>query len=185
MTVNQVHFENNFDYIKLLCDMGYLKAVGVSVISITEEFISKVKTINNAVLHTIVGITTPKTFEILKDKDLKVLILGYKDFRRGYDYIQSKEVCRQISENQYWLTKNLKDLIPHFKIISFDNLALDQLEVENIMTKEKWDEFYMGDDGKHTMYVDLVEGMYAKSSVSTKRYPLKDDIYDIFADILA
>ena len=185
MTVNQVHFENNFDYIKLLCDMGYLKAVSVSVTSITEEFISKVKILNNVVIHTIVGITTPETFEILKDKDLKVLILGYKIFRRGSEYIMSQDNGERVSENQYWLMQNLKDLIPHFKIVSFDNLALEQLYVKNIMTKEKWDEFYMGDDGKHTMYIDLVEEMYARSSVSTKRYPLKDDICDIFADILA
>lgn len=185
MTVNQTHFEKNFDYIKLLCDMGYLKAVGVSVTSVTEEFISKVKSLDNVVLHTIIGLTDMSVFESLKDNDLKILLLGYKIFRRGLTFLQADDNYEAINDNCDKLEDTLKELIPHFKIVSFDNLALEQLDVRKILSKEKWDEFYMGDDGKHTMYVDLVEGMYARSSVSAKRYPLKDDICDIFADILA
>ena len=41
-------------------------------------------------------------------------------------------------------------------------------------------EFYMGDDGSFTMYVDAVNRQFAKSSVSTERYDLMDDIADMF-----
>ena len=37
------------------------------------------------------------------------------------------------------------------------------------LTPKQWDEFYMGDDGKFTMYVDAVKQEYARSSTSLDR----------------
>ena len=54
------------------------------------------------------------------------------------------------------------------------------LEIKNILTKNEWERFYQGDDGTHTMYVDLVKKQFAKTSTSTKRYDLLDDIDDMF-----
>ena len=41
----------------------------------------------------------------------------------------------------------------------------------------------MGDDGTATMYVDMVKGEYAKSSTSTERYPIEDNIIPMFEKI--
>ena len=80
----------------------------------------------------------------------------------------------------------LKELLPMikdgswFKVISFDNLALKQLEVQKLLSQEEWDRFYMGDDGldgqqtSATFFVDLVERKFAKNSCSMERYPLMD-----------
>ena len=68
-----------------------------------------------------------------------------------------------------------------FEVVSFDNLALTQLNIKNYMSKEKWEEFYMGDDGKFTMFIDLVEQKFVRSSVSTERLPLMDTIEEMFA----
>ena len=38
----------------------------------------------------------------------------------------------------------------------------------------------MGDDGQYTMYVDMVNREFAKSSTSTERWPLMDDIKPMF-----
>ena len=51
------------------------------------------------------------------------------------------------------------------------------------MSKEQWDEFYMGDDGSATMYVDMVNKEFARSSTSTERYPLEDNIKTMFEKI--
>ena len=67
-----------------------------------------------------------------------------------------------------------------FKCISFDNLAIKQLEPNRLMSDEDYEEFYMGDDGSFTMYVDAVNRQFAQSSVSTNRYPLMEDIKDMF-----
>lgn len=41
-----------------------------------------------------------------------------------------------------------------------------------------WDKQYMGDDGKYTFYIDLVDGTYAKNSVSHIRYPINGKTID-------
>ena len=73
-----------------------------------------------------------------------------------------------------------------FNVISFDNLALKQLEVEKLLSDKEWEEFYMGDDGidgemtSATMYVDMVNRVYAKNSCAVERFPLKDTIEEMY-----
>jgi hypothetical protein len=79
---------------------------------------------------------------------------------------------------------NIGDIINHFDTVSFDNLAIKQLEVRNIMSAEDFNHFYMGDDGQFTMYVDTVKQEYAVSSVSTERYSYTDEtIEEMFAKV--
>lgn len=94
----------------------------------------------------------------------KILILGYKIFGRGVKY-DAKKLERYISEWRYWIgticrTKN--------SIVSFDNLAIKQLDLKRILKPDAWEKFYMGDDGKFTMYIDTVKMEYAVSSTSQK-----------------
>ena len=67
-----------------------------------------------------------------------------------------------------------------FRVVSFDNLAIRQLDVQRLMAPHEWDRFYMGDDGGFTMYVDAVNRAFAISSVSDRRYILRDDIREMF-----
>ena len=67
-----------------------------------------------------------------------------------------------------------------FNTVSFDNLAIEQLKPRRLLTDEQYDEFYMGDDGSHTMYVDLVNNQFAVSSTATERFPVMDNIKDMF-----
>lgn len=55
-----------------------------------------------------------------------------------------------------------------FKNLSFDNLAIKQLDVKRLMTEEEWNNFYMGDDGTFTFYIDLVNQTFSKNSVIAK-----------------
>ena len=48
------------------------------------------------------------------------------------------------------------------------------------ISPEKWEQFYMGDDGQFTMYIDLTKGVFARSSTSEKTYPIKDTIDEMF-----
>lgn len=63
-----------------------------------------------------------------------------------------------------------------FKAISFDNIGLGQLSPGRFMTKEEWEEFYMGDDGRNgsfnsaSMYIDAVDGKFAYNSCCPMRY---------------
>jgi hypothetical protein len=181
MTVNQRHFEEHYDTIKKWIDDKLIYGLGISLREPTEEFVNKVKSIPNAVIHTINGILTPEDYEVLKDNGLKILILGYKQLRRGSAYY-ALSYCN-IQMLQSWLYNNLKEMLNHFEVVSFDNLAIEQLDVKRLLGNEQWDEFYMGDDGKYTFYIDMVEGVFGKNSLATERYPIMDNIDDMFKKV--
>lgn len=88
---------------------------------------------------------------------------------------------------QNWLYENLADIVDKFKVVSFDNLAIEQLNVRRLMTDEEWNEFYMGDDGTMTYYIDMVEHKFARSSTAAfdKRYNLLDSVDDMFQKIVS
>lgn len=185
MTVNQRHFEQKQELIKKLVDEKLIYGLGVSLVNPTDEFISLIQQYPNAVIHVINGILKPSDVEILSDKNLKILILGYKQLRRGGDWYS--EDHENITVKQMWLKKNLENIIEHFKVVSFDNLAIEQLEMQRLMSLEEWDEFYMGDDGSMTYYIDMVEQKFARSSTANfdKRYDLLDSVDEMFKKIVS
>lgn len=180
MTVNQIHFEKKQELIKKLVDEKLIYGLGVSLVNPTKHFIELIKQYPNAVIHVINGVLKPSDIKALENNDLKMLILGYKHLRRGNDYF--KEEQNDIEIKQQWLYENLEDIIQKFKVVSFDNLAIDQLDVKRLLTHEEWDEFYMGDDGKITYYIDMIERKFAQSSTAAfdKRYDLLDSVDDMF-----
>lgn len=180
MTVNQIHFEKKQELIKKLVDEKLIYGLGVSLVNPTKHFIELIKQYPNAVIHVINGVLKPSDIKALENNNLKILILGYKHLRRGNEYFEEEQ--NDIETKQQWLYENLEDIIQKFKVVSFDNLAIEQLDVKRLLTQEEWDEFYMGDDGKVTYYVDMVERKFAQSSTAPfdKRYDLLDSVDDMF-----
>ena len=183
MTVNQVHFMKNKNFLKDLTERNLIYGLGVSLVRATNDFVGALKEFPNAVIHVINGIVDPLELEILSGEGLKILVLGYKQFRRGEKMYQ--EQGEQIEETKSWLYKKLPQIINEgwFEVVSFDNLAIKQLDAQRLMSNEDWEQFYMGDDGSATMYVDMVNREFAKSSTSTERYPLEEDIVTMFEKI--
>jgi hypothetical protein len=183
MTVNQVHFMDNLDLIQELVDKELIYGIGISLLSPNGKFMSAVSRFPNAVIHVINGIVPLIYLQELAKKGFKILILGYKEFRRG-DVLYASE-HDIIESHKRILYKNLPTIINDnwFDVVSFDNLAIKQLDPKRLMSDKKWNEFYMGDDGNFTMYIDLVNQEFAQSSVSTERHPLMDNIKDMFNKI--
>ena len=184
MTVNQVHFEKHKDFLKTLVDNNLIYGLGISLVNGDEEFISKVKEFPNAVIHVINGMSAaPSELERLAHQELKILILGYKEFRRGIDHYSA--ASERIEKSKSDLYDTLPQIINEgwFEVVSFDNLAIKQLDAQRLMSAEDWDQFYMGDDGSATLFIDMVNREFAKSSTSTERYPLEDDIVTMFEKI--
>jgi len=175
MTVNQVHFMKYLTTISYLVDNDLIKGLGISLVNSTEEFIKEVKNFPNAVIHIINGIVTMEQLEKLYDNNLKVLILGYKTVGRGRGYYSE-----EVELNKQIIYDNIKKILNHFDVISFDNLALKQLEFERILTKKQWDEFYMGDDGNYSLFIDIPKQQFSRNSMSDVKYDLLDNIDDMF-----
>lgn len=184
MTVNQKHFEKHFEIIESLIVNGYIHGLGISLVNPTDEFINKVKMFPNAVIHVINGIITEEQLDKLADNNLKVLILGYKEMERGAEYYNKN--YQTIFYNMSWLFANLEGYLKRFKCVSFDNLALGQLDVKRLMPEEEWNKFYMGNDGSFTFYIDMVEGTFGKNSLTPKdkRIPIGDKSIDEMFEIV-
>lgn len=199
ITVNQYHFIKNKLIIKKWISENLVYGVGVSISSDLKNFngLSKVMQEflkdglnNNIVIHTIAGIHTVEHFKTIsgiyktKDKKPKVLILGYKNIGRGENYGDSfgeiiKNNIDDIKQNIVPIGASL------FEVLSFDNPAIDQLELKKTVPKEVWDIHYLGDDGTSTFYVDLVKQTFSVSSLSTETFSMKDfnDINSMFMHV--
>jgi sulfatase maturation enzyme AslB (radical SAM superfamily) len=176
ITVNQKHFNQYESLTSFLISENLIKGLGISLTDSSDAiFLEKVSKIKNAVIHVINGLITLKDIKNLSCKSLKILILGYKQFRRGISFYSP-----EVESNKNMLKKWLPRVAPMFKIVSFDNLALNQLCVKDQMKPEDWSRFYMGDDGMHTMYIDLVKNEFARCSIANIRYPLQNDIISMF-----
>ena len=105
-----------------------------------------------------------------------------KIIRRGNDFYDVAN--ERIGELQRLLYTALPRLLKEMNVVSFDNLALKQLEVKDVLFKDKdnWDEFYMGNDGEYTFYIDAVNKTYSRSSTEKKiaRYPIKSSVIEMF-----
>lgn len=186
ITLNQIHFEKNLELVKSFVDQKLIYGLGVSLVNPTDEFINKIKEFPNAVIHVINGIFTEHDYDALNEHGLKILILGYKILRRGEEYYKNN--VESIVANQQWLYDNLPKMLDNFEVLSFDNLAIEQLEIEKRwceFSDESWDEFYAGDDGTNTYFIDMVERKFARSSTAPfdKRYDLLDDV-DVMFEVI-
>lgn len=176
ITVNQNQFMKHVDFLKMLTKYKMIYGLGVSLTnSKDEKFFEALKEFPNAVIHTIAGILGAEDIVILMKNKVKVLILGYKNLGRGINYKNNiyNHVEDYIKQLQFWLPK----MINECKVVSFDNLAIQQLNVKDLLFKDKedeWSEFYMGDDGNFTLYIDAVKEEFAKNSCMPKdeRFPI-------------
>ena len=101
----------------------------------------------------------------------------YKDYGRG---VHNHRQNTDIEEKIRWVADYVAFLSDHFRLVSFDNLAIQQLDLRSKLSASFWDRFYMGGEGEFTMYVDLVENKFAASSIGERMDICSDDIQDLF-----
>lgn len=175
ITVNQKSL--NLDSVELLNQFikeKLIRGIGISMSNFDMRFINKIKS-NDIVLHLIAGVHNLYFIEELVNikKRPKILILGYKVKGRGIGY-NSESLQDRIKS----IKENIPKLLKLKSIISFDNLALEQLELQKHFTKEFWDENYQGTDGDMSMYLDATTEMFALSSTEKQQYKCSDLIDD-------
>lgn len=190
ITVHWAHFKQKFAMLKDLYDNRLLYGIGVSASSYRDDIVELIKKYDfkSAVIHTIAGITTAEDMKKYADAGVKILILGYKNMGRGErDTEAYKEIQKNIDDLHNWLVDAIKN--KKFKnVVSFDNLALKQLGVKDILTEDQWNTSYMGDDGvdgemtSASMYIDFVNKTFSRNSINATKYDIGDivDVKDMF-----
>lgn len=178
ITINQKHLELYQSLIIELIVRELVRGVGISYTS--EKSFKWLKPIirltNNVVFHLIMGINEVNDVKVLKEfygpKECKILVLGYKQFGLGINYYLKN---KKIEDNKYeWYTSLASFFKTDGLTVSFDNLAIKQLDLRRYFTDAAWGRFYMGDDFVFTMYIDAVNRQFAPSSTSTDRVSFDD-----------
>ena len=175
LTVNQIHFNNAQNYLQKLIDEQLIYGLGISYNYVDERVIDFAIKNKNVVLHIIEGIANEELIKSISDKGIKILILGYKYFGRGVDFYDD-----MTNDHDMYINDHILDMFDQFDIVSFDNLAIENLSIQDKVSKDVWETNYMGDDGQFTMYIDLVNEKFAMNSTSKIRYDLKSNIDDMF-----
>lgn len=175
LTVNQYHINKDtyFYQVRSMIRMNMIDGLGISLHDANnlENLDYLCKYSNNVVIHTIVGVTKfdediPKLAKALPY--LKLLVLGYKSFGRGTSYEAHHEPV------------NLELLKESCSVISFDNLAIEQLGIKDNMSDDDWSKYYQGDEFTTSMYIDAVKGEYAPTSRSAERTSWNMNLIDYF-----
>lgn len=187
ITINYKDLFEKLDWLKKAKADKLLYGIGVSMPRLKDEWddhlLDTIRELD-AVMHVITGVTPVESIQKALYRNMKILFLGYKDVGRGFDYyydnVRDIEFCEE----------ELRRLIPKwvieeaFDVMSFDNLAIESLNIKELFDSEHYNRIYMGDDGSHTMYIDLVGETFAKNSVTSLKYKLlrdytAQDVWDI------
>ena len=174
ITVRQEEFMSNLPLIRKLTDEKLIYGLGISLSNPNQEdFIKTVKEFPNAVIHVTNGIVSLTELRKLANNNLKILILGYKEVRKGKILLANSAQNTIINNNKEALYAFLPKIITErwFDVVSFDNLSIKQLNPKGrFVSDEDWETIYMGDDGldgeqtSASMYIDLVENEFARNS---------------------
>ena len=178
LTVNEMDLVRSQALVERLLSEHLVYGLGVSTMRCTDHTLSFAAAHPDVVLHLVCGVYPPDDLARLADRGLKILLLGYKRFGKGAGYYSP-----EVEANVRATAAMLPSLLPCFKVISFDNLALEQLSVKEVLGEEYYRSVYMGADGEGSMYVDLVTEQYAVSSTLTARAPLLPDLKQCFAHL--
>ncbi len=176
MTINQKHLGAGYEQLKNLLEQELIYGLGISYSDpkYFDDIAAILSLTNNAVFHVIMGLNKVDVVDDLNDfckkqnKTCKILVLGYKQYGFGKDYYNSFKETVDNNKLRWY-----RQLACHFKddnlVLSFDNLAIEQLKLRRFFTDEAWNKFYMGNEGIYSCYLDAVKQQYAICSVDPNR----------------
>lgn len=173
LTVNQLHLKKNKDFIWELINEDLIKGLGISY---RKKFSNSYETsfakYEHTVIHLIAGIDDYSVIgDLIEIGYEKFLVLGYKQFGNGLTHYKkfSDKVEENIRQWYMFLPKYIGKCL-----VSFDNLAIEQLNIKRFFTDEGWNLFYQGDDFTLSMYIDAIEQKFAPTSRSEDRKSFYD-----------
>ena len=162
ITINQKDLDNpeTIGMINNLFTAKLIQGLGVSVNNISKlHYLDN----DNIVYHVIAGITPISVIRELIKNEKRILILGYKTKGRGED-------C---TPDFVSLILEIEDILKmNNSIISFDNLALSQLNIKSLVSDSIWKSHYMGEEGQFSMYLDTVTESFFKSSLEKESFEI-------------
>lgn len=161
LTINQGHLHRDEKLLSLALEKNLIKGLGISYRHGMRPIPASLLNYPNTVVHVIAGLDSFQSILNLSLQGVrKILVLGEKDFGFNLNRVNLKS-----SSHKEWLWK-VRSLFDAFSVVSFDNLALEQLQVQRFVPKEKWKVFYQGE---YSFYINAVDKTFSPSSRSPEK----------------
>ena len=159
ITINQGHIKRDLKLLEESISKDLIKGLGISYrSSLKWDIPESILNYKNTVFHVILGLDSFKDVENLDKLGVnKLLLLGEKNF--GYNKNKVDLTSRKHKEWTWWIAS----LFNKFKIVSFDNLALEQLKLKRFFSEENWQIF---NQEEHSFYIDAVQEIFKPNSRS-------------------
>ena len=155
-TINQGHLRRDRVMLQSALHYNLINGLGVSyrkgMIFPSDDILEY----PNTVVHVIAGIDLIEDVKSLANQGVKkILVLGEKNF--GFNLGK----VRIVSDSHRAWYRQLHELFKLFDVVSFDNLALEQLNVRRFV--KDWDTTYQHE---YSFYINAVQRYFAPSSRS-------------------
>jgi len=172
-TINQGHLRRDHKALQMLLQSRLVYGLGVSYRKDMIEPSRAVLILPNMVMHVIAGIDAIEEVKNLSKIGVKkILVLGEKDFGFNLGKVKIK------SESHFKWYRQVHELFSLFDVVSFDNLALEQLNVRRFV--RDWDTMYQFE---HSMYINAVGKYFSPSSRSPQKMGYDIGIKDYFRSL--
>lgn len=172
LTINQGHTKRDCFHLLTCIDNNWIKGLGISYRSdIKFNVPLELINYNNTVFHVIIGIDSIEDVLLLKEKGVrKILCLGEKDFGANIGNVNVKSLKH--IQWRWWI----QDTFSQFDVVSFDNLAIEQLNLKRFFSDNEWKTFYQGE---YSFYINAVDKTFSPSSrnpskVNWDKFTVKD-----------
>lgn len=174
ITINQKHLTPNIEKLKDWQDRQLVWGIGVSLTNSKDiKLFEAIDQLDNVVIHVIDGCFSKEDIENLSNNNIKLLILGFKHKGRGVDYYNSHK--EEVDNNIAFLRDHLYDYRTKYNGFAFDNLALEDLDMQSKIDPKQWALYHMGEEGEFTFFISATDNTYAISSMETENiFPIKD-----------
>lgn len=167
LTINQGHLRRDINNLKYCVEHDWIKGIGVSYRSELKWDVPKfILEYPNTIFHVIAGIDDITEIISLESKGVKkILVLGEKDFGFNAGKVNSESISHK--RWKWWC----RALFETFDVLSFDNLALEQLKVQRFFPEDQWNEFHQGE---YSFYINAVDEYFSPSSRNSEKTPFTD-----------
>lgn len=172
LVVNQNHLIDDLETTNIILELVTKKLIQRLIVRLVDSADEKLYNLicekfNNVIIEAVVGHITDADLDRLAYHNLSVLLIGNApNFINACNIYQTTILSDdEIATNTTALEKRLKSLPNHttqkFVAVGFDTTALKQLNMLNADDKSR---YYIKDDDKFSMYIDLVNNKYAKTT---------------------
>ena len=193
LTVNQRHLQKYREQLLRYVKGELVHGIGISLTDPNnKEDLALINELgSNVVIHVIAGIFSEADLDFVRGH--KILVLGYKDLRRGHALLENKS--DDIKAKIQWFKDYLPKLNDECPSISFDCLGIEQIDPKTVLgiSDKEFNLLYQGSDTDVfdkdgnitccTMYIDVPNMKVARMSTAAldKRFDFtgKENIADL------